>query len=264
MRKFILTASMILFSVSAGAQSSQQAPPLTLKDIHGRQFRLSDYKGKVVLLNFWATWCPPCRTEVPDLIKMQTQYRDRGLRIIGITQPPEKFSEVRRFMRKLGVNYRVVLGTKTSKVLFTSSDTLPMTVVIDREGAVRDAVEGILYSDEFDQRVKPLLSSKIDPSSAKPRRAKPAATHIQRSTIVVNVHGYQPSSVRLRTGIPARLTFIRKVEQTCGREIVIPGYGINRPLPLNVPVVAAFTPRKTGRFKFTCGMDMFRGSLVVR
>lgn len=163
MKKIILAVSLFLFSMSVRAQSSPPAPPLTLKDIRGRQFSLSDYKGKVVLLNFWATWCPPCRTEIPDLIKMQAQYRDQGLRIIGITYPPEKISEVRRLMRKLGVNYRVAMGTKASKALFSSSDALPLTVVIDRDGAVRDVVEGIMYADEFEQKVKPLLSTQSAP-----------------------------------------------------------------------------------------------------
>jgi len=88
---------------------------------------------------------------------MQRQYRGQGLRIIGITYPPERISEVRRFVQKLKVNYRVALGTKTTKALFTGSETLPMTIVIDRRGAVRDVIEGIMYADEFDQKVKPLL-----------------------------------------------------------------------------------------------------------
>ena len=130
MRNIILMASLVLVCLPARAQPSKQAPPLALKDIRGRQFRLSDYKGKVVLLNFWATWCPPCRTEIPDLIKMQRQYRAQGLRIVGITYPPEKTSEVRRFMRRLGINYRIAIGTKATKALFTSSETLPMTMSI--------------------------------------------------------------------------------------------------------------------------------------
>ena len=182
MNKIILTVSLILFSISVRAQSSHQAPPLTLKDIHGRSFSLTDYKGKVVLLNFWATWCPPCRMEIPDLINMQSQYRDQGLRIIGITYPPEKTSDVLRFMRKVRVNYRVAIGTKASKAFFSSSDTLPITVVIDREGAVRNVVEGIMYSDEFDQKVKPLLSSPSASLLRKTRRKKPGATHIRTST----------------------------------------------------------------------------------
>lgn len=157
MRTLLLTALLLLASVSTLAQSSQQAASLTLKDIHGRLLSLTDYKGKVVLLNFWATWCPPCRQEIPDLIKLQRQYRGHGLLIIGITYPPEKISDVRRFMRKLGINYRVAMGTKASKSLFSSSETLPVTVVIDRKGVMRDVIEGIMYRDEFDQKVKPLL-----------------------------------------------------------------------------------------------------------
>ena len=91
---------------------------------------------------------------------MQSEYRQQGLRIIGVTYPPGKVSDVRRFMRKAGINYKVAVGTKATKALFSHSDTLPMTVVIDRDGNVRDVVEGILYPDEFEQKVKPLLSTK--------------------------------------------------------------------------------------------------------
>jgi thiol-disulfide isomerase/thioredoxin len=160
MKKIILTISIVLLSTSVRAQSSEAAPRLSLKDVRGRTLRLSDYIGKVVLINFWATWCPPCRTEIPDLIKMQSEYRKQGLRIIGVTYPPEKISDVRRFMRKAGINYKIAVGTKATKALFSHSDTLPITVVIDREGNVRDVVEGILYPDEFEQKVKPLLSTK--------------------------------------------------------------------------------------------------------
>jgi thiol-disulfide isomerase/thioredoxin len=90
MRKIFLTAVLMLFPISVWAQSSQQGQSLTLEDIQGRRFSLSDYKRKVVLLNFWATWCPPCRTEIPELIKMQRQYRTQGLRIVGITYPPRE------------------------------------------------------------------------------------------------------------------------------------------------------------------------------
>lgn len=158
MRRILPAALLLLVSVSASAQSTQQVT-LRLKDINGRTFSLADYKGKVLLVNFWATWCIPCRTEIPDLIKMQRRHRNQGLRIVGIAYPPESISEVRSFSRQLRMNYPVALGTKETKGLFTASETLPMTVVIDREGIVRDVIEGIMYSDEFDQKVKPLLSA---------------------------------------------------------------------------------------------------------
>ena len=157
MRRTIRVAALLLVSTVAHAQEARKAPALALKDIRGRSIRLSDYKGKVLLLNFWATWCPPCRAEIPDLIKAQRQYAGQGLQVIGVTYPPETLRGVRRFARRLGVNYPIALGTKGTKALFDKGDTLPLTVVIDRDGNIRDVIEGILLPEEFEQKVKPLL-----------------------------------------------------------------------------------------------------------
>jgi len=110
-----------------------------------------------VLLNFWATWCPPCRAEMPDLIKIQREYQSKGLQVLGVTYPPQTLREVRHFIRKLGVNYPIALGTKEIKVLFDQTDTLPVTIVIDRQGNVHERIEGILLPEEFEEKVKPLL-----------------------------------------------------------------------------------------------------------
>jgi len=162
----MLLACATLCCGPAPAQSLAKAPKFPLRDIHGRRVRLTDYKGKVVLLNFWATWCPPCLTEVPDLIKMQTQYRDQGLRIIGITYPPQTLRQVQRFVREIGINYPIALGTKSTKELFDKSEVLPITVIIDREGNVRGVVQGILYPEEFEEKIKPLLISITQPSAS--------------------------------------------------------------------------------------------------
>jgi thiol-disulfide isomerase/thioredoxin len=257
--KIFLTSLLLALPLSI-VSAQQTKPAMTFKDIHGRTFSLSDFRGKVVLLNFWATWCQPCRAEIPDLIAWQKQHD--GLQIVGITYPPETLSEVRDFARELGMSYPIALGTKETKTLFTSRETLPMTIVFDRQGVVRDVIEGIMYADEFDKKVRPLLSKEKRSRAPAPPKGKQMKE--TTATIVVGEHGYQPSKVSLRHGVPARLTFIRNTEQTCGTEIVIPAYKINRPLPLNVPVVVRFTPRKSGRYKFTCGMDMFRGALVVK
>lgn len=152
---------VLVVVVEASAQ--QRAPDLSFKDINGKTIRLSDFKGKVVLLNFWATWCVPCRTEIPDLVKKQREYRRQGLRIVGITYPPERMTEVRRFARKLKINYPLSIGSKETKQTFTSSETLPLSVIIDQEGVVRGMIEGIMYSDEFEEKVKPLLSNPPGP-----------------------------------------------------------------------------------------------------
>jgi peroxiredoxin len=156
LRIIVFPALLVVLSDIAMGQDNK-APALALKDVQGRRLRLSDYKGKVVLLNFWATWCPPCRAEMPGLIKMQRQFQSRGLQVIGITYPPEKVGEVRRFIRKLGVNYPVALGTKETKALFDESETLPVTIIIDRRGKILEHIEGILLPEEFEQKIKPLL-----------------------------------------------------------------------------------------------------------
>jgi thiol-disulfide isomerase/thioredoxin len=157
-RIITIIAALLMFSLAAYAQNAQQqAPSLMLKSIQGRTLSLSNYKGKVVLLNFWATWCPPCRAEMPELVRMQREYGARGLQIIGITYPPQTLSEVRRFVRQLKVNYPVALGTKETKALFDESETLPLTIVIDREGHIAERIEGILLPEEFEQKIKPLL-----------------------------------------------------------------------------------------------------------
>jgi thiol-disulfide isomerase/thioredoxin len=156
MRIVFSVALLLISSIWAAAQSPQKVE-LDLKDINGRSLRLADYRGKVLLINFWATWCIPCRSEIPDLVKWQKKYRAQGLQVIGITYPPQKISEVRRYVKKLKVNYPIANGMRETKTKFTGSETLPVTVVIDREGTIRDVIEGIMYSDEFDQKVKPLL-----------------------------------------------------------------------------------------------------------
>jgi peroxiredoxin len=159
MRVQTLLLLVIVFAVAPGVAAQQQAPNVSLRDINGKRVRLSDFKGKVVLLNFWATWCVPCRAEIPDLVKQQRRYRIRGLRIVGVTYPPEQIADVRSFVRELRINYPVVIGRKETKQAFTTSATLPLTVVIDRKGKIRDVIEGVMYADEFDQKVKPLLAS---------------------------------------------------------------------------------------------------------
>lgn len=154
--RIIVILILVLLPVASIAQT-RKLPELNLKDINGKQIRLSQYRGKVVLINFWATWCPPCRAEIPDLVRLQRDYRDHGLRVIGVTYPPQKLSEVRQFVREAKMNYPVALGTKETKLRFTSNETMPMTFVIGRDGTVQDIIEGILLPEEIEQKIKPLL-----------------------------------------------------------------------------------------------------------
>ena len=157
-----LLAMMIAFSPATVSGQAVKAPQFKLRDLNGRTVRLSDYKGKVVLINFWATWCPPCRAEMPDLVQLQREHAKRGLQIIGITYPPERRDRVRRFARRLKVNYPIILGTREFKARFSSEETLPLTVVINRDGAISDIISGILLPEEFDEKIKPLLMKNVE------------------------------------------------------------------------------------------------------
>lgn len=162
LRAIALAALMIaFFGVSVLGQETV-APRFALKDLNGRTVRLSDYRGKVVVINFWATWCPPCRAEMPDLIRLQREHAAQGLQIIGITYPPEKKTRVRRFARSLKVNYPIILGTRELKARFSSDDTLPLTVVINRDGKVSEIISGLLLREEFDEKIKPLLTMNVE------------------------------------------------------------------------------------------------------
>lgn len=152
--RLLIFGALLLF---APAVVHAQQTELTFKDIKGRVVRLSDYRGKVVMINFWATWCPPCRAEIPELIKLQREYRRRGLQVIGVTYPPQTLAQVRRFVQRAKVNYPVGLGTNEMKSLFSSSDILPLTIVIGTDGKIREVIEGILLPKEFAEKIKPLL-----------------------------------------------------------------------------------------------------------
>jgi thiol-disulfide isomerase/thioredoxin len=153
----VFAAITIAFSPVSVLRQEAKAPQFALKDLNGRIVRLSDYQGKVVLINFWATWCPPCRAEMPDLVRLQREYRKEGLQIIGITYPPERRARARRFARGLKVNYPIILGTREIKARFSSDETLPLTIVINRDGKVSEIISGILLREEFDEKIKPLL-----------------------------------------------------------------------------------------------------------
>ena len=154
--KFLCFLGLFVAVASVLGQEGK-APQFKLADVNGRTVRLSNYQGKVVLINFWATWCPPCRAEMPELVRLQRVHAKEGLQIIGITYPPEQRDRVRRFARSLKVNYPIILGTRELKARFSSDETLPLTVVIDRDGKVSEIISGILLREEFDEKIKPLL-----------------------------------------------------------------------------------------------------------
>ncbi len=118
-------------------------PAFAAADLDGRQISSSDWKGKVVIVNFWATWCPPCRAEIPDLVALQDKYRDT-LQIIGVSEDEAPPEDVKRFAAEHKVNYPVVMTSKELSRLFPGVRALPTSFIIDREGRLVQKHVGML------------------------------------------------------------------------------------------------------------------------
>jgi peroxiredoxin len=139
----------------ASSAAKQEAPDFTLNDIDGRPVSLADYRGKVVILDFWAPWCPPCKREIPDLISLQDQYADRGLRIVGIGLDRE--DNVASFVRQNGINYPVMVGDDEIAGLYGGIPGIPTTFIIDRQGKIVRRFEGYTSRAVFENELKKLL-----------------------------------------------------------------------------------------------------------
>lgn len=137
--------------------SFKPAPDFTLIDIFGSEKRLSDFRGKVIILDFWATWCPPCRAEIPHFIELYNEYKDDGVEIIGVTMDWNASRQAAPFVRENGINYTILIGKQEVADLYGGVISIPTTFLIDREGGLRKKYIG--YKDKwvFENDIKELL-----------------------------------------------------------------------------------------------------------
>ena len=138
------------------ANSRKTAVDFTLNDSKGASIRLSDYKGKIVLLDFWATWCEGCKVETPWYIEFQNEYKERGLSVIGVSMDEDGWKSVRPSLAEKKVNYPVVIGSWDLANLFGIT-ALPVTLLIDREGRVADLHVGMVEKAAFEREIQILL-----------------------------------------------------------------------------------------------------------
>ncbi len=144
-----------LSGLPSASSGSSAAPEFRLSDIQGRTVSLSDFRGKVVILDFWATWCPPCRREIPDLISLQSQYKGEGLQIVGVAlDEPDK---VKGFAQYMQMNYPVLLGNDDVSALYGGISGIPTTFIIDRKGKIVQRFEGFTERAVFESEIKQLF-----------------------------------------------------------------------------------------------------------
>ncbi|HEY0789595.1 MAG TPA: TlpA disulfide reductase family protein [Chthoniobacterales bacterium] len=142
---------------AAGARTA--AAPWQLNDVNGKALKLSDFKGKVVILDFWATWCPPCRAEIPGFVALQKKYAGSGLTVIGVSLDEQGPSVVKPFMQRLAMNYPVVMGDEKISADYGGISAIPTTFVIDREGNVVTSHQGFTDQATFEAEISPLLGA---------------------------------------------------------------------------------------------------------
>jgi peroxiredoxin len=133
------------------------APEFTLESLEGKTVRLADFRGKTVLLNFWATWCQPCKIEMPWFEELQKQYGPEGLQVVGIAMDDASKEDIARFAKDLGVNYPILLGKESVGNAYGGVQFLPSTFFIDREGKIVDRVFGLKSRSEIEDEVKHAL-----------------------------------------------------------------------------------------------------------
>jgi peroxiredoxin len=130
-----------------------QAPAWRLKDPDGNIVSSDQFRGKVVVLDFWATWCVPCRVEIPGYVELQRKYAKDGLVIIGVSLDQEGPAVVKAFLAKHNVNYTIVMGDDDIVNAFGGIDAYPTTYIIDRDGIIRDRKIGTMAAAKFEKKV---------------------------------------------------------------------------------------------------------------
>ena len=152
------------------------APDFELASLDGRKLKLSDYRGKAVLLNFWATWCSPCKVEMPWFVDLQKKYGNEGLVVLGIAMDDSDNAKIAEFASQMGVNYPVLLGTDKVSEQYGNVQFLPTTFYINREGRIIGKGTGLLGRGEIEENIQKALASRLAGVNKAETSAAPSTT----------------------------------------------------------------------------------------
>ena len=153
---FIVAIVLLAGCTDRGGQSDTVASDFSLKDMNGKTVRLSDYKGKVVLLEFWATWCPPCRASVPGLEKLHKAYKDKGLVLLAVAMDMGGDDEIRSYIKESGITYIVLKGTEDVATKYQVR-SVPMMLVLNKEGKITKRYLGMGSDEDLEADIKASL-----------------------------------------------------------------------------------------------------------
>jgi thiol-disulfide isomerase/thioredoxin len=165
----VIAAGMLYFGLHAARRSGsgpQQrvgydtpAPDFTLESLDGRSVTLSSLRGKAVLLNFWATWCGPCKIETPWLVELQNQYGPQGLQIIGVEAGDDGKDDIAKFAKDMGMNYPILLGKESVDDAYGGMPALPESFFIGRDGKIVDKIMGLRGREDIEESIKKALNT---------------------------------------------------------------------------------------------------------
>jgi len=160
-RKLLVTSFLIVLAIIMGCtdqegQTDTMAPRFSLQDINDKTVTLAQYKGSVVILEFWATWCPPCRASVPGLESLHKRYKDKGLVVLAVSVDEGGWDGVRSFMAEQGITYIVLKGTQDVTIKYQIR-SIPATLILNKEGRIAKRYLGQSSEEELEKDVRSLL-----------------------------------------------------------------------------------------------------------
>jgi cytochrome c biogenesis protein CcmG/thiol:disulfide interchange protein DsbE len=144
--------------VFAAPETRKAAPDFTLNDAAGVPVKLSEFRGKVVLLSFWATWCVPCKTEIPWFIEFQQAYKERGLVVLGVSLDDDGWKPVKPYIDEMKIDYRVMVADKDISPLYGGLKSIPLTLIIDKAGRIAVTHVGLCPKNEYEAAINSMLA----------------------------------------------------------------------------------------------------------